>query len=221
MDGYDSGRRITGKYISPESATRYVGVHVGTRHHLRELRCVRHALAGLSAGALVLDIPCGAGRLFPMLAEAGFRIAGADVSPAMVEEARRAVGALQPDARERIAVADASRTGFSAQSFDAVLCNRLFHHLAEPGARRVVLAELARVSRGPVVVSFFDLKSYDACIRRVRGWLLRKPSRRFPILATDLAEDFAAAGLEVKAVHWTWRFISQQAYMVGVAARAR
>jgi ubiquinone/menaquinone biosynthesis C-methylase UbiE len=39
-------------------------------------------------GGLVLDAPCGTGRYFPMVVEAGLRVAGIDGSAGMLEQAR-------------------------------------------------------------------------------------------------------------------------------------
>src|SRR5207244_8969658 len=43
------------------------------------------------AGAHVLDVPCGNGRLSFELAKRGLRVTGVDISEEFIEEARRAV----------------------------------------------------------------------------------------------------------------------------------
>ena len=55
------------------------------------------ALAGVKPGADILDCPCGFGRHSIVLANAGYRVVGADRSPVLLEEARvAAVGASRP-----------------------------------------------------------------------------------------------------------------------------
>ena len=50
---------------------------------------VARLLAGLAAGGVVLDAPCGTGRYFPMVAAAGFRVVGVDQSSGMLAQARK------------------------------------------------------------------------------------------------------------------------------------
>lgn len=65
--------------------------HTGYSQHV-EITCSgivqRLRAAGLGAGALVLDVGCGSGRLARRLIDAGFAVHGVDASPAMVELAR-------------------------------------------------------------------------------------------------------------------------------------
>jgi ubiquinone/menaquinone biosynthesis C-methylase UbiE len=51
--------------------------------------------AGVEPGAEILDIPCGFGRHSIPLAEAGYRVVGADRSRVLLEEARRRAGAIE------------------------------------------------------------------------------------------------------------------------------
>ncbi|HBP22536.1 MAG TPA: methyltransferase [Planctomycetes bacterium] len=43
----------------------------------------------LRPGAMVLDVPCGTGRLSLQLATRGYQLSGVDVTPALLEDARR------------------------------------------------------------------------------------------------------------------------------------
>jgi SAM-dependent methyltransferase len=54
-----------------------------TWHALRPGSCLL-----VPAGGIVLDVPCGTGRYFPMIAAAGLAVAGADQSAGMLEQAR-------------------------------------------------------------------------------------------------------------------------------------
>ncbi len=44
---------------------------------------------GLSAPARILDVPCGEGRHAMEMASRGYRVTGADITPALLEDARR------------------------------------------------------------------------------------------------------------------------------------
>jgi cyclopropane fatty-acyl-phospholipid synthase-like methyltransferase len=54
---------------------------------------VRRLLATCPAGATVLDAPCGTGRYFPLVADAGHHVVGIDQSAEMLAQARHRGGA--------------------------------------------------------------------------------------------------------------------------------
>jgi SAM-dependent methyltransferase len=83
--------------------------------------------AGVAAGTRLLDVGCGAGAACGAAAERGAVPTGLDLSPVMIELARR----RYPDLDFRVGSAsDLPVTG----PFDAVVGNFLVHHLAEPEA---------------------------------------------------------------------------------------
>jgi len=161
------------------------------------------------SGALVLDSPCGAGRLSASLARFG-RCVGIDISSPMLAEARRGSGS------ERFLRGDVARLPFRDSTFDAVVCCRLLHHLAEPEELASVLGELVRVSRDLVIASFWDSGSWPAW--RARFFPPSRLPRRWARERIELAQAFASAGAEVVGWKHSLRFVSRQAF---VAARKR
>jgi SAM-dependent methyltransferase len=96
----------------------------GTRTGPERLRALREVLAAVpQPPALVLDIGTGSGAAARVAAEVwpGAEVTGVDLSPAMVEEARRR--ASTP--REHYEVADSSALPFPDASFDVVLLNNM------------------------------------------------------------------------------------------------
>ncbi len=212
----DSAARTVERFDTKESAAKYASSLVGTRTHERESHCVRAGLAGVPKGAHVLDLPCGTGRFEPLLAEMGFRVTGADSSPHMIEQARAHVDSagLSPDTVD-LRVANALDTDFDDDTFDAVLCNRLVHHLFESDTRRKLFRELRRISQGTVLVSFFCTRSIDSVHFSMRNRLRGiRPDDRVPISTRQLREDVEAAGLEVQSFLPTRSVISRQWYAV-------
>ncbi|WP_086681754.1 class I SAM-dependent methyltransferase [Amycolatopsis pretoriensis] len=96
------------------------------------------ALAGDVAGRRILDAGCGSGPLFAALRERGAVVTGFDQSAAMVEHARRRLGA---DADLRVADL-ADPLPFADDAFDDVVASLVLHYLRdwEP-----TLAEFRRV----------------------------------------------------------------------------
>lgn len=140
----------------------------------REKRILRRLLGGLRKRAdrarpgespVILDAPCGYGRFSGLAGERGFRIVSCDLSPNMV---LRALERLGPEPGRGV-VADLVRgLPFKAETFDAILSMRLFHHLHGEADRRAVLAEFARAARGGVVLSYYQLTALHVLQRGLR-----------------------------------------------------
>ena len=213
-----SAEATTQRFSTPHAADKYAGALDGTATHRREIRCIFSALRDLPNGARVLDLPCGTGRLVPELTRRGFMVTAADVSPHMVAHARSFLeqqGIHLAD--DRLLVTSVFNTGMADNAFDATVCNRLLHHFYEPQTRRDALAELRRITRGPIVASFFTIRSFDGVKFHVRDRLRsRRATDRVPISPRTLEADARAVGLRVE--HWlaTRPMVSKQCYAVMV-----
>jgi SAM-dependent methyltransferase len=129
----------------------------------------QHTIAQhLAPAASVLDIGGGPGRYTIWLAERGHRVTLADLSPGLLEIARREVTvagvASQVDAIVEADACDLSR--WDDGTFDAVLALGPFYHLPEPADRERAAAELVRVLR-PGGVAFIALMPRLSFLRRV------------------------------------------------------
>jgi SAM-dependent methyltransferase len=121
------------------------------------------------AGDRVLDLGCGTGELTRVLAAAGFRAAGCDISRQMLLRAPRDRGGcagwlqLEPGWR---------RLPFASAAFDVVVAASVLEYVAEPAA---VLRECARVLRpgGVVLYTVPDLRHpvrwAEWCAQRLDG----------------------------------------------------
>jgi SAM-dependent methyltransferase len=157
-----------------------------------ERRAVERALE-VTGGkhARVLDCPCGAGRLTPLLRPAAKTLVSADYSPTMIGVFRRQHGlpAL---------VADSFHLPFADRTFDLVYSARLSHHIGDETMRLAYLREILRVSGQWTIVTVFDSRSLKNLLRTVRRAFSRKRPKN--TLSREQVEEVAAeSGFSVVA----------------------
>lgn len=117
-------------------------------HGLRDPR-VSDAWAALMAASMpaapasVADLGCGTGSLSVVLARAGHRVHGLDVSGRMLDEARRKAAGHGVDAA--FVHGDAARPPFRAATFDVVLARHVLWAMPDPGS---ALAQWVALLRG-------------------------------------------------------------------------
>jgi ubiquinone/menaquinone biosynthesis C-methylase UbiE len=202
------------RFSTREAAQKYNQALVGTRKHTREMKALEIAVRGIPRDSRVLDFPCGTGRLNSLLEEKGYQVTAVDSSYHMAAIARQNRGS-SADQSPGYAVSDVLKTAFCDDAFDAVICNRLFHHFYEKDIRRTALSELARISKGPVVISYYSTHCLDAVTFRIKNGLRgRKPTDRVPIPPSVLAEDARASGLNVVREIRSRSIVSMQTYAV-------
>lgn len=206
----------------PEHARKYFHKHnTGFWRRLstwREVGMARNALVLAGRPRSVLDLPCGTGRFWAMLAEEPERkIYVGDNSQSMIDAGL----ALRPrDVAARIEKSfccSAFDTGLPDNFVECVFSIRLLHHIEKSADRILMLKEFARISSGTVIVSLWvdgNFRAWrheinEARKARVRG--AERPRDRFVVKRAEIEGDFAAAGLEVIGhtdfiKHWDkWR----------------
>ena len=148
---------------------------LGRRLNLRLLeRALARALARVPAGGLVLDAPCGTGILSAFLRRRGFRVIGADISPAMLAVARRR------GARSGTCAPTSSSRRAGPRSVDAVLSSRFLMHLPSDTRRARAARRWRELARGPVVATVchpYTYKSFQRAVRRALGGSAKRSPR--------------------------------------------
>ncbi len=218
------GRRPeTGRYIPAVQETpyrredgyaeRYRDARFATGHGPRTDRLERRAIARLLAAASWeagpwLDLPCGAGRL-------------SDALPGPVVQVDRALAMVTAcDGHWPRACASGSALPFADGSFAGALCLRLLQHIPGGAERRRILAELRRVSRGPLIVSFFDACSLQHARRLLRRATGKPRSGRSAVLRWTFRDDLVAAGLRPVRMLPLRRFVAEQTLVLAMPAAA-
>ncbi|WP_392886200.1 class I SAM-dependent methyltransferase [Pseudomonas migulae] len=169
----------------------------------RDEQLVRHALKVAGEPGLILDVACGAGRFWPVLAEHANRvILASDPSQEMLDHAPT----HHPQhllSRVKTFQSSAFTLGLSANAVDCIFCMQLFQHIASPEHRLAMLGEFHRVSRDTVIVAV----RVDAGLKR-----------RQPIVDGAAPQPLAAkAQVEAEFKQAGFRVLSHQDFLPGCA----
>lgn len=171
--------------------------------HWREEQIARAALKMAGHPNLVLDLPSGAGRFWPLLCEQPNRvILAADNSQDMLD----AGFAGQPSnvvARVKSFQTSAFDIDLGENAVDCIFSMRLMHHIGKPEHRQTMLKEFKRVTRDTVVISLWVDGNYKAWKRQRsearRPLAERAPElqNRFVIPRATIEAEFKQAGFEI------------------------
>ncbi|MFZ0662471.1 MAG: methyltransferase domain-containing protein [Acidobacteriaceae bacterium] len=140
----------------------------------------------------VLDVACGPGILACAFARVTRHATGIDLTPAMLDQARR-TQAEQGLSNVTWDAGDITDLPYPDGNFDIVSCRFVFHHLTDP---LVAMREMVRVCRGGgrIVVADSSPEAGKADgFNRVER--LRDPSHTTALPPEELAGLFVAAGL--------------------------
>jgi len=195
----------------PGHARDYVQLHEqGLARRLslwRDAQLARHALRDAGEPGLVLDLPAGSGRFWPVLAEHSNRvILAADPSTDMLAVAQ---SQSSVKVRERIRTFQSSvfSIGLSANAVDCIFCMRQFHHVADSDRRMEILQEFHRVTRDTAIVALWvdgNLKAWrrkrQQRFRLAQG-LVELPRNRFVVSRSTIETEFANAGFAIVDHH--------------------
>ncbi|KAA0943707.1 MULTISPECIES: class I SAM-dependent methyltransferase [unclassified Pseudomonas] len=173
----------------------------------RDERLVRQALKVAGEPGLVLDLACGSGRFWPVLAEHGNRvILASDNSQAMLDHAQTHHGAVLLR-RVKTFQGSAFNIGLSANAVDCIFCLELFRHVPGAEARLALLREFHRVSRDTVIVSVNSDSRHRAAQGPSPG-LSQEVGLPPVIHRAEVEAEFKQAGFKI---------LNQQEFMPGSA----
>jgi len=148
--------------------------------------------ANTGASDTVLDVACGPGLLACAFARVARHATGIDITPAMLEQARKA---QQEQGLTNVSwkQGDVTRLPYPDAHFSIVSCRFVFHHLEEP---LVVLREMSRVCKpGGRVVAADMAPAPEKAAALDEEEKLRDPSHVRALPEQELLALFAEAGL--------------------------
>lgn len=140
----------------------------------------------------VLDVACGPGLVACAVAPRVGRVTGIDITPAMIEQARKQQQEQGLDNLDWV-VGDALPLPWPDNSFSLVITRYSFHHFHEPGR---VLAEMVRVCRPGGRVLVADVAMDPAKVAAYdRLELIRDPSHTHALTTAEFTALFLNSGL--------------------------
>lgn len=161
-----------------------------------EKRIIKEFFEDLPRDTIILDMPCGTGRLAETLLESGFRVHGADISAEMLEVARERLA--NHGASFHIEVMDAFKLSGGERQFNATLCARVLMHF--PLETQIAfLRGLASITRKRIVINHSLNSPYQRFRRWIKKFLGHQQSALYPVSNSEIKRLLAESGLvEVK-----------------------
>lgn len=132
---------------------------------------------------VLLDLPCGGGRLSPPLSPYTDLLIEADIGLGQLRYGRLYGQVPTPQVW---LMASGFHIPLQSSSVDGVVSIRLNHHLPDPAQREQLVRELLRVSKRFCIMSFFDYYSLKNSLRR-----LTRPFNHKPPKSTMKMEELA------------------------------
>ncbi len=183
-----------------------------------QTRITLECLAGLPAGATILDVGGGHAQVAPPLVEAGYRVTvvGSDSSCGARLEPLTSTG------RCRFDVGDLQALPYGAEAFDAVVCYRLIAHSVD---WRHLIGELCRVARHRVMVDYPARRSVNVAsdaLFKIKHSIERGTTRPFALYRREeIGKAFEGAGFAVSLVRPQFLFPMALYRLVGSVRLAR
>ncbi len=114
---------------------------------------------------VILDMPCGSGRFTEVFSKAK-KLYSIDVNEGMLEEAKlKAEGCDHCE----FLIGSIHEIPLDDNTVDLAFCMRLLHHVPTREERCSILAELSRVSKKWVVVTYYRKESWRYIRKKIRG----------------------------------------------------
>lgn len=177
---------------------------------------IKKGLYKTSTNGLILDLPCGTGRIMEHLYRVGYEnIIGADISEQMIKVAKNKMLGKNKASFVRT---EADRTEFPDGTFDAISSIRFMGHIPR-GHRVKILSEFGRICRGPIIVEY---SVRNPIARRIKGLLRvltvrgRLPSqwKWHDVSHDELELELKEAGLHVANLINKLPFLSESIFVV-------
>lgn len=177
----------------------------------QEKSIIRACFSDLPRNTVILDFPCGTGRLAEMLLESGWRVHGADISDEMLDVARTRLARFGK--RFTTEVIDALTQIDCEPQFNASLCARVLMHF--PLATQIeFLRGVASRTQDVVVINHSLNSPYQRFRRRIKKLLRHQQPTRYPVTNGEIKRLLSESGLKEIKRHRINSLVSEAIYIV-------
>jgi len=177
----------------------------------QEKKIIRDCFSGLPRDTVILDLPCGTGRLAEMLLESGLRVHGADISDEMLAVARERLAKFGD--RFITEEIDALKQVGCEPQFDATLCARVLMHF--PLETQIeFMRGVASMTRNMVVINHSLNSPYHRFRRLIKKLLGHQQSARYPITNSEIKRLLSESGLMEVGRYRINSLVSEAVYIV-------
>jgi 2-polyprenyl-3-methyl-5-hydroxy-6-metoxy-1,4-benzoquinol methylase len=157
-----------------------------------EKKALRKMLSKLPDNSIVLDAPTGTGRLAETILEMGHRVVGVDISPEMLEVAKKKLKRFGD--KYQTINSDVHSIDLEKGSFDAVLCARVLMHF--PLEEQIsFLTAVSSYSKGLVIFNQSVITDYHRMRRYVKRLMGNQVPASFPLTKPEVGQLISGSSL--------------------------
>ena len=199
---YDAEERTRERYQSQHYAKQYKKEYVsdlsfkGIRSRIianREIKVIKNILDGyVNDGMTVMDLPCGTGKLGPILSNYPIKIVAGDISKEMLSLAKNEYKVNKVEYK----VIDATNITYGDGSIDVIICLRLFQRL-DKETRKKILHEFSRVGDGVLIVSYSHTSLWQKIRTFIRNLIMKNINIFFSVSMKIIEDELTKAGFKV------------------------
>jgi 2-polyprenyl-3-methyl-5-hydroxy-6-metoxy-1,4-benzoquinol methylase len=203
------------KIASNYDAVRFSSL-AGRIFNALEQRVILRAFASVPSGGLIVDVPCGTGRLAEPLLEAGYRVHGIDISGQMLDVASRRLARFA--SAFSIESADVRSIAVPRQPYKAALCARVLMHFCFD-EQVEFLRGVSRLTNGIIVINHSFDSRYQRLRRLTKSVLGHQKSARYPVTNEAIRRLLTESGLREIQRFRLNASISEALYLVAAHAQ--
>jgi ubiquinone/menaquinone biosynthesis C-methylase UbiE len=161
-----------------------------------------------SLRAVVIDTPCGTGRMTEILTKSGQYVVGADISKSMLLSAKER---LKRNGCFDLVQCDVENLPFKDRSVEFTLSVRLMGHVP-PIIRKKILLEFSRITKGQMIIAFYSPLSLLGMFKRVRRFVNGNPW--FPVTNQAVRNELDCLGLHVQKTKYILSWIAETFFIL-------
>ncbi|MBA4141437.1 MAG: methyltransferase domain-containing protein [Nitrosospira sp.] len=182
----------------------------------QEKRIIQECFQDLPRDTVVLDMPCGTGRLAETLLESGLKVHGTDISGEMLDVASERLAGYGN--RFTAEVMDAFKLTGGERQFEATLCARVLMHF--PLETQIkFLRGVGSLTRKRIVINHSLSSPYQRFRRGIKKLLGHQQSAGYPITNAEMQRLLAEAGFAEVERRRINSLISEAIYIVAEKIR--